>query len=127
MNRTELKNQLQFFLSTTSGHNLEGNIEKFLDVIELEHRKAMRPFCVSLAEIGVAVCEQATDTMWVGPAETIVERIFSELGIDMDCRDGGPLEQLKDFIKFEVKPCEKQLEAKSNELAQLELNLKNTT
>ena len=127
MNRAELKTQLQFFLSTTFAGNFEASVEKFLDVIELEHRKAMRPLCVSLAEIGVAVCEQSSDTMWVGSAETVVDRIFNELGIDMDCRDGGPLEQLKDFIKFEVKPCAKQPEAKSNELAQLELNLKNTT
>lgn len=115
------------FLCTTRGDSLDANLDKLLDDIELEQRKAMRPLCVSLAEIGVAVITQAQDTMWVGPAETVIDRIFNELALDYDAREGAPLEQLKEFIQFRGEKCEKQPETKSNEPAQLELSPKSTT
>lgn len=129
MNRAELKNQLQAFLSTTFGHNLESNIENFLDVIELEHRKALRPLCVSLAQIGIGIIKCADDTIWVTEFETAVDRIFNELGLDVDSRDGEPRSQLEEFITLGDNHLwhQKLKIAKSKQPVQLELNLKNET
>lgn len=128
MNREMVKEHIQFFLCTTSGRNLDLQLEKLLDEIELEHRKAMRPLCVTLAEIGIAIINDAQDTCWVSNSETALDRIFNELALDMDTREGAPKEQLEGFIKFGVnKWHEKLKEKKSEQPVQLELSPQNET
>lgn len=128
MNRKALKEKLEFFICSTHGFELETQLEKLLDEIELEHRKAMRPLCVTLAEIGIAVINDAQDTCWVSNSETALDRIFNELALDMDAREGAPKEQLEGFIKFGVNTWpEKLKEKKFEQPVQLELSPQNET
>lgn len=126
MNRKALKDKLTFFICTRHV-NLSAALEKLLDEIELEHRKAMRPLCVSLAEVGVSIIDCAKDTLWVGPVETALDRVFNELALEMDSREGEPKKQLQDFINgSEMLWQEKLREPKSKEPVQLELSPKSS-
>lgn len=129
MNREKLREIIQMFLCTTRGYELESKMQKLLDDIELEHRKAIRPFCVSLAEIGVGIIQDAKDVVWVSNSETAIDRIFNELALDYDAREGEPLKQLKDFVKVGDKYLwqEKLREKKSEQPVQLELSPQNET
>lgn len=117
------------FVCMHHAQGLEVALEKLLDDIELEQRKAIRPFCVSLAEIGIGIIKDAQDTVWVGPAETAIDRIFNELALEMDSREGEPLKQLKDFIEIGANSLwhEKLKETKSSQLDLFASNPKSET
>lgn len=96
-------------------------IDETANILELEHLKAMRPFCVSLAEVGLGIIKDAQDTVWVTDYETAIDRIFNELGIDLV---GSPKEELEKFINYEVKTWHAKRSVKKTEQpVQLELNL----
>lgn len=117
MEKTVLKNILNELLE----NNL--NIDQASDIIELEHLKALRPICVSLAEVGLAIIKDAQDTVWVTTGETAIDRVFNELGIDLV---GSPEDELEKFINYEVDTwLEKRLVKKIEQPVQLELNLGN--
>lgn len=125
MNKQKLKEEIEFFLATTRGPDVARGIDQLIEQICLEHRKALRPWCVSLAQIGIGIIKGAEDTLWVTNHETIVERIFNTLAIDIS---DDPEADLKEFITFGADLWhEKHLAQKRNEPVQLELNLKSTT
>jgi hypothetical protein len=127
--REKIKELLQMFVCLHHAQGIDVALEKLLDDIELEQRKAIRPFCVSLAEIGMGIIKDAQDTVWVGPGETALDRIFNELALEMDSREGEPLKQLKDFIEIGATSLwhEKLKETKSSQLDLFASNPKNET
>ncbi len=61
----------------------------------LIHTAQERKYCVALAEIALAILKDAPDTVWIGPGETVVERVFEVLGLEME---PSPENALKEFI-----------------------------
>lgn len=121
MNKEKLLELIRLFICTTNGANMEQQINELIEDIELEHRKALRPWCISLADIGLGIIKDAQDTVWVTNYETAVDRIFNQLGIDLI---GDPEQELKDFINLKADTWHEKIKAKKNELpVQLELNL----
>lgn len=121
MNKEKLLELVQFFMCTTNGTNIDEKIKQLIEDIELEHRKALRPWCISLADIGLGIIKDAQDTVWVTEFETAVDRIFNQLGLDLI---GDPEQELKDFINLKADTWHERIKEKKNELpVQLELNL----
>lgn len=99
MTREKLLEKL-ILLITTSGIDVRERVNVFAEETINEHFKALRKPYVLLAEIAIAIIDKSQDTLWLSDTETVVERIFSELGMD---HDGDPRERLVDYLNHAKK------------------------
>lgn len=127
MNRQAVKILLQQFICMRPTNGMEAHLEKLLDDLESECLKSQMPIYTFVARIGVCVLDEAQDTIWITPHQTLIEAIFDFLALDLDSSEGEPKRQLTNFITMKDQHLwrEKRLEAKLKEPVQLELNLKN--
>lgn len=68
--------------------------------VSLEHETQMRHSHILLAKIGLAIMKQASDTLWLSNAETIVEAIFNECEIEIqDSTEEGYRKALETYVR----------------------------
>jgi hypothetical protein len=81
---------------------IRGRINQTAHKLHIEHSLVVRHYCVAMAEIALGIMENAKDTVWISNTQTAVEKVFSELAIDLpNYTEEGLAGALKEFINFQ--------------------------